>query len=450
MAGSRMARVTDDLKSQSSIVRRATPAGRPPASTRGAAPLAEGARVGQGAPAGRPVVLQVLPALGVGGAERGAVDVAAALVKAGGVAIVASAGGALERELARAGAIHVNLPLATKSPLAIRANIARLVSVIERYDVDIVHARSRAPAWSARAAARRTGAKFVTTYHGTYNEHGPLKRAYNSIMAQGDLVIAISQHIADLIVARYGTDPARIRLIHRGVDFEIFDPARVTPPRLIQLAQAWRLADGVPVVMLPGRLTRWKGQRVLIEALAKLGRGDLRCVLVGSDQGRTGYRRALERRIAALKLGSVVQLVGHCADMPAAYMLSDVVVSASTDPEAFGRVAVEAQAMGRLVIATDHGGARETVVAGETGWLVPPGDADALAKALQEALELAVDLGKRAQMAARAIQNVRAHFSKEAMCAATLAVYAELMAARDGDARASVARARAEKAAERA
>jgi glycosyltransferase involved in cell wall biosynthesis len=381
-------------------------------------------------PHGRPVVLQVLPALGPGGAERGAVDIAVALVRAGGVAIVASSGGPLERELTRAGAIHVTLPLATKNPIAMRANVSKLVSLIERYGVDVVHARSRAPAWSARAAARRTGAKFLTTYHGTYNEHGPLKRAYNSIMVKGDLVIAISQHIADLIVARYRIERARIRLIHRGVDFEIFDPARVMPPRLIQLAQAWRLEDGMPVVMLPGRLTRWKGQRVLIEALARLGRTDLRCVLVGADQGRTGYRRALERRIAALKLGSVVHLVDHCNDMPAAYMLSDVVVSASTDPEAFGRVVVEAQAMGRLVIASDHGGARETVIPDETGWLVAPGDADALVKALAEALALAVDLGRRERMAARAMEHVRAHFSKEAMCAATLAVYGELAAER--------------------
>lgn len=415
--------MTDKLDNQSSIAWRGTPVDRAPAPTRTEA----GADVN--APSGHPIVLQVLPALGPGGAERGAIDVATALVKAGGGAIVASSGGPLARELARVGALHVTLPLASKNPLTMRANVGRLAELIERYRVDIVHARSRAPAWSARAAARRTGVKFLTTFHGTYNEFGPLKRAYNSIMAKGDLVIAISQHIADLIVARYRTDPARIRLIHRGVDFDIFDPAHVTPSRLIQLAQAWRLEDGMPVVMLPGRLTRWKGQRVLIEALAKLGRTDIRCVLVGADQGRKGYRKSLERRIAQLKLGSVAHIVDHCNDMPAAYMLSDAVVSASTDPEAFGRIMVEAQAMGRPVIATDHGGARETVIAGETGWLIPPGDADALAEALAEAL--ALDGAKRTRMAARAIAHMHAHFSKEAMCAATLAVYAELVASAD-------------------
>jgi glycosyltransferase involved in cell wall biosynthesis len=379
-----------------------------------------------GLPEGRPVVLQVLPALGTGGAERGCVDVATALARAGGTALVASAGGPLERELARAGACHVALPLDTKNPFAMRRNIGRLAALIERYDVDIVHARSRAPAWSALAAARRTGRPFLTTFHGTYNESNFVKHLYNSVMAKGDLVIAISQHIAELIVRRYGVDPARVRLIPRGIDFEIFDPARVTASRLVQLAQAWRLADGMPVVMLPGRLTRWKGQLVLIEAMARLGRTDVRCVLVGSDQGRTGYRRLLQARIAALDLESVVQLVDHCNDMPAAYMLSDVVVSASTDPEAFGRVMVEAQAMGRPVIATDHGGAQETLVPGETGWLVPPGDPEALAAALAAALTL--NPGTRAHLADTAIAHARAHYSKQAMCDRTLAVYDELYA----------------------
>lgn len=375
---------------------------------------------------GRPIVLQVLPALGPGGAERGCVDVATALVKAGGAALVASAGGPLGRELARAGAHHFTLPLDSKNPFVMWANIARLVSLIEHYDVDIVHARSRAPAWSALAACRRTGRPFLTTFHGTYNERGSLKRLYNSVMAKGDLVIAISEHIAKLILERYKIDPARIRLIPRGIDFEIFDPVRVTPPRLIQLAQAWRLEDGMPVVLLPGRLTRWKGQGVLIEALARLGRTDIRCVLVGSDQGRRGYRRELEARIAALKLGAVVRMPDHCNDMPAAYMLSDVVVSASTDPEAFGRVMVEAQAMGRPVIATDRGGACETVLPGETGWLTRPGDPDALAAALDQAL--ALDAEARVRMAERAIAHARAHFSKEAMCARTFTVYGELCA----------------------
>ena len=377
-------------------------------------------------PAGRPVVLQVLPALGSGGAERGCVDVAVALAKAGGTALVASAGGPLERELTRAGVEHIALPLDSKNPFALRANIRRLVKLIDGRGVDIVHARSRAPAWSAYAAARRTGRCFLTTFHGTYNERTYVKHLYNAVMAKGDLVIAISRHIADLVVRRYHIDPSRVRLIPRGIDFEMFDPARVTPSRVVQLARTWRLPDGMQVVMLPGRLTRWKGQLVLVEALARLGRKDIRCLLIGSDQSRHAYRRAIEARVAALGVEGVVQLVDHCNDMPAAYMLSDVVVSASTDPEAFGRVMVEAQAMGRPVIATDHGGARETVLAGPTGRLVPPGDPAALAEALAETLALAGRV--REQLAPLAMTHVRAHFSKEAMCASTLAVYDELYA----------------------
>jgi len=191
------------------------------------------------------------------------------------------------------------------------------------------------------------------------------------------------------------------------------------------LASDWRLPDGMPVVMLAGRLTRWKGQLVFIEAVAKLGRNDIRCLLVGGDQGREDYRRELERQANRLGVDDVVRIVDHCEDMPAAYMLTDVVVSASTDPEAFGRVVVEAQALGRPVIAADHGGARETVVEGKTGWLVPPGDADALATAIERVLEL--EKSTRATLAADAIASVRGNFSKQDMCRKTLEVYKEVL-----------------------
>ena len=372
-----------------------------------------------------PTVLQVLPALGTGGVERGAVDVAAALASAGWRALVASSGGAKEREVQRAGAECVTLPLASKSPFAMRANVDRLATLIGAEDVSLVHARSRAPAWSAFYAARRTGRPFVTTFHGTYNYGNRLKRLYNSVMARGERVIAISHFIADHLREHYGVAESRIRVVHRGIDFSQFDPARASSERIIKLAGQWRLPDGVPVIMLPGRLTRWKGQVVLIDALAELGRRDLRCLLVGDDQGRQGYRAELKRRIRERGLDGVVHVVDDCDDMPAAYMLADVVVSASLDPEAFGRVAVEAQAMGRPTIASDHGAARETLIAGVTGWLTPPGDASALAGALNQALTL--NAGGRAALAARAIERVRAKFSKEAMCAATLAVYRELL-----------------------
>ena len=205
----------------------------------------------------------------------------------------------------------------------------------------------------------------------------------------------------------------------------MFDRAAVSPERIIRLAQTWRLDDGMPVVMLPGRLTPWKGQSVLIEALGRLGRDDIRCILVGDDQGRTGYKKRLTAEIARLGLESVVHMVGHCNDMPAAYMLADVVVSASTDPEAFGRVAAEAQALGRLVVATDHGASRETVIDNVTGWLVAPGDAQALAEGLR--IALATGPEAREAMTARGTAHARKSFAKERMCAETLSVYEEVL-----------------------
>jgi glycosyltransferase involved in cell wall biosynthesis len=382
----------------------------------------------RGAPAlaiGRPLtVLQVLPRLDVGGVERGALEIARAVVEAGGRALVASEGGRLAPRLEGLGAEHVGLPLAAKDPLTIAANAWRLARVIGAEGVDVVHARSRAPGWSALLAARRTGRPFVTTWHGAYSERGPLKRLYNSVMARGRPVIAISEFIAKLVVERHGLDPARIVTIPRGADLTAFAEDQVGAQRAIAVAKAWGLVeDARPVVMLPGRLSRWKGQGDLIDAAARLRarRGpDFLCLIVGDDGGSGLGERLLARAEAAGAL-DVVRLVGHCDDMPAAYKLASVVVSASTEPEAFGRVAVEAQAMGRPIIASAHGGSLETVAPGETGWLYPPGDASALAAALDAALSLPA--AARAAMGAAGRARVAARFSTTAMQEATLAVY---------------------------
>lgn len=377
-------------------------------------------------------ILQVLPSLGGGGVERGAVDVAAAVVKAGGRATVVSAGGAMVRELERAGAKHVAMRVDSKNAWQMWRNVKPLAALIAREGVDLVHARSRAPAWSARAAARRAGVPFVTTFHGTYNFKSWFKKRYNAIMAAGDRVIAISEFIAEHVKANYRVPPERIEVIHRGVDLDIFAPQAVPVARILALAQRWRLPDGVPVVMLPGRLTRWKGQTVFLEALARLGDVECMGVIVGGDQGRTSYREELDQRIAALGLETKVRIVGDVNDMAAAFMLADVVVSASTDPEAFGRVVVEAQAMGRPVIASRHGAAPETVVEGATGWLVPPADPVALAEAVRGALGLSPD--QRRAMARAAEAHARGKFAKDTMCAKTLALYRAVVA-RTGDAR---------------
>ncbi|MDB5407297.1 MAG: glycosyl transferase [Rhodospirillales bacterium] len=372
-----------------------------------------------------PRVLQIVPRLVSGGVERGTIEISAALVAAGWQSFVASAGGKMEHELTRHGATHVTLPLASKNPIVMRRNVKRLAALIERLDIDIVHARSRAPAWSAWAAARRTGRHFVTTFHNAYGAATALRRRYNSVMGRGERVIAISHFVAEHAIATYQLPPEKVRTIQRGVDLARFDPARVSAERRIRLAEAWRLPDDRPVIMLPGRLTRWKGQLDLIEAVALLGRTDLRCLLVGSDEGRPTFRREVEQAIVRKNLGSVFQIIEDCDDMPAALMFADVVVSASNRPEGFGRVIVEAQAMGRPVVATDHGGARETVRQGETGWLVPPGDAAALAAAIAEALALTP--AARQELAERAAGVARREFSTDRMCAATLAVYEELL-----------------------
>ena len=314
-----------------------------------------------------PAVLQILPSLVSGGAERGAVDLAGALAAAGWASYVASAGGPLEHEVARSGATHLTLPLASKNPLAIRRNGALLARLIRRLGIDIVHARSRAPAWSAWSAAGATGRHFVTTFHNAYDASAALKRWYNSVMARGERVIAISDFVAEHAASVYGVGPDRLRTIPRGVDLDLFDPQRVGAERIVSLARQWRLPDGAPVVMLPGRLTRWKGGLDFIEAVAVLGRRDICCVLVGPEQ-RRGFRRELEAAIEKHGVGGLFRIAEDCRDMPAAYMLADVVVSASSDPEGFGRVIVEAQAMGaRRSPPTTAGRARRSFRASPAG-----------------------------------------------------------------------------------
>lgn len=373
----------------------------------------------------QPVIMQVIPELGPGGAEQGCIDVAAELVAGGAKAIVVSHGGSRVHELNRIGAMHVDLPVHSKNPLTIVQNVTKLRELIKMYDVDIVHARSRAPAWSAYRACKNNRAHFMTTCHAPYNFKSATKKAYNSVMAKGDRVIAISGYVSDYLRNHFHLDDSTIRLVHRGIALEKFHPTAVTPERLIALSKEWRIPDGANVVMLPGRLTRWKGHHVLIEALARLARKDVFGVIIGSDQGRTKYRKELEEYIAQHDMGAQIRMVDHCSDMPAAYMLSTVVVSASTDPEGFGRVPVEAQAMGRPIVATDHGGAKETVRRGETGWLVPPENSLSMAEAIQEALALTPS--QRSILATRAMAHIAENFTREIMVDKTLNVYAELL-----------------------
>ena len=375
-----------------------------------------------------PTVLQVLPRLGGGGGvERGTLDISRALTGAGWRSIIVSADETDRAVAAEAGARHAALPVARRNPLEAPGAIRRFVRLIAEQEVDLVHARSRWPAWLACYAARQTGRPFVTTFHGSYSTDWPGKGGYNAIMTRGDRVIAVSDYIARHIAETYAVEPGRIRTIPRGVDLSHFDPARVDVGRIAALRAAWQVPAGRQVVMLPGRLTAPKGHLALLDALARV-ETHVCCVLVGaSDPGHAGYRARIEQRIEALGSAHTVLLAGPCHDMPSAYMLADIVISPSLRPEAFGRVPAEAQAMGRPVIAFAHGGALETVRDGETGWLVPPGHAGALADAIREALR--ANPAERARMAAAGHAHVRRKFTLDGMCGATLDVYRELLPA---------------------
>jgi glycosyltransferase involved in cell wall biosynthesis len=375
-------------------------------------------------------LLQVIPDLDTGGAEQTTLDISAAVVRAGGRSLVASRGGRMASQLAADGATLVTMPVHTKNPMKAMANAARLSRLVRREKIDLIHVRSRAPAFSALWAAGATNTPLVATYHGVYNAGSGLKRWYNAVMTRGAAVIANSEYTRDHVLTEHDLDPGRITAIARGMDMARFDPEAVSDDRVQALRRAWRVSEDDPRVkiLLAGRLTRWKGQGLLIDAAARVkarGRSDFLILMAGDDQGRAGYRAELEQAIATGGLQDAVRLVGHCADMPAAYLVADLAAAPSLDPEAFGRTAVEPQAMGRPVLAANHGAARETVVPGDTGWLVSPGDAAAWALALEAAISVSPDMRRRMGQAAR--ERAVRLYSVETMCAATLSVYAQVL-----------------------
>ena len=376
-----------------------------------------------------PAILQVIPRLETGGAERTTIDVAAALARNGYAAYVATQEGRMLGELIDAGGRWIRFPAHSKAPHTLIANAFRLRDIVRERKIALIHARSRAPAWSAFFAARMAKVPFVTTYHGIYNAKSGLKRFYNSVMARGDIVIANSEWTAAHIANEYRFKPKQLAVIPRGVDFARFDPAAVSSERVETLQQQWHAKPGETIILLPGRLTRWKGQAVLIDALARLKRegrlGHVRAVLAGDAQGRNAYETELQLQATSQGLDNVVVIAGHVSDMAAAYLAADIVVSASTDPEAFGRVAAEAGAMERPVIATDHGGAREVIVGGTSGLLIPPGDTSALADALSTLLAAGAEQRETMGKAARA--HIAARYTVEKMCADTLALYRSLL-----------------------
>jgi glycosyltransferase involved in cell wall biosynthesis len=380
-------------------------------------------------------ILQLVPRLDAGGSELATVEIAEALTRAGATALVATEGGRMAAEIERAGGEIVPLPVKSKNPLTMLANARALIRLIKARGVDLLHARSRAPAWSALLAARRTGKTFVTTYHGAYGEREPFKALYNSVMARGDRVIANSRYTAQVIAERRAAAQDRIRTIYRGVDGGTFAPGVLALGAANRLRAEWGVPAGTRIVLQAARLTSIKGQRDLIAAAAVLDAAgalsDAVVILAGDAPGRDAYRQELIGLIGRHRLEGKVRLVGHCSDMPTAFAAAHVAVTTSTVPETFGRTSVEAQAMGCPVIVPELGALPETIVpAGPgaeafTGWLIPPRNVTALAGRIGEAL--ALDPGERALIGNRARAHVAANFTLARMQEQTLAVYDELL-----------------------
>ena len=365
-------------------------------------------------------VLQVLPALEAGGVERTTIEISEALSAAGHKSHVASAGGRMENALAKAGGVLHKLDVGRKNPMSWPGIRRQLTALIRNNKIDIVHARSRAPAWPARAAARHTGTAFVTTYHGIYNARSDMKRRYNAVMADGDIIIANSEFTKNHIIKEHGTPADKITVIPRGVDMKLFDPALIAKPSVEKLRSEWNIDQADYVVLLPGRLTRWKGQEIAIKALNRLPKKTV-LILLGDAQGRDKYVDGLWQLAREIGVDARLRIPGHSDEVATAYAAADCVISASTDPEAFGRVLAEAQAMGRPVIGTAHGGAMETVLEHETGLLVPPGEPVALADAVQSVQNWTAFDAKKARA------RIAKQFSKAQLQEKTLATYSQLL-----------------------
>ena len=375
----------------------------------------------------RPVIVQIIPALNNGGVERGTIETAQAISDVGWNPIVISSGGMLESQLKRAGAKHFTLPVNKKNPVSWQFTKIKLQKILKGENVDIVHVRSRVPAWVGLPVAKVLAIPTVSTIHGKFEAYNLLKRAYNKQMLKADEIIAISKFTKSVIERQFPKLLPNISLnvIHRGVDTSVFNPINVTQQRIINEAERIGLPDDLPVVMLPARPSSWKGHLILLRALARLEHLKVAIVLLGAGDFNTGYAEMLEKTSVELGLGANVRITTSSRDMPAALMLADVVVMPSIHPEPFGRIAIEAQAMGRPVIAFDHGGARETIFEGKTGWLAKPNDIDSLSENLKTALS--ISKSKRNELSDLAQSSVKRRFSVRKMTNSTLEIYRKLL-----------------------
>ena len=377
-------------------------------------------------------VLQVIPKLGYGGAETGCYDVAHYLAENNCKSFIVTSGGELTKYINKEKVKLIRLPVQSKNPILIFFNSIALIGIILFFNISIVHARSRAPAWSCLLATKLTRRKFVTTFHGTYNFNGKIKKFYNSIMVRSDLIIAGSNFIFSHIKANYSellTIKKKFLVIFRGINVDYFDSSSKLEEDEKKLLKKWEIDKEKKIILVPGRLTSWKGQEMLIEAVnltkVELGYEAFHLVILGSDQGRDLYKKKLIRITEQYRLTNQIKFIDHCKDMALAYKVSDIVISPSIEPEAFGRVAVEAQSMEKLIIASNIGGSNETIINEKTGFLFDAGDVNSLSKKIIQAITM--DESSLKLMGKEGRKNIIKKFNVEKMCFSTYSEYKRLL-----------------------
>ena len=369
-------------------------------------------------------LLQVLPHLGSGGLVSGAIEIANYVQSKGGLCVVLSSGGYREKDLRRTKCQLEFLPVDSKNPITILKNKKKILEIVNKYKINIIHARSRAPAWSCYLASKKINIAFVTTFHGTYGLENFFKKKYNSVMLKSDAVIAISEFIKQHINQKYNRHK-NIFVIPRGVDEKIFSPRRVSQQRVVNLAKKLRIAEFRYNILMPGRLTEWKGHRYAIRALALLKEKNVSLMIVGDKQNRTNYKMSLQKLAISLNVQDKVLFIDNTRDMPAYLMLADLVLSCSTKPEAFGRVILETQAMGKPIIAFSHGGAVELIKTNHNGILSPVKDITKLSNNISKVLNLS--LQERRKLSNKSISKVKKNYLTKYMCQNTVNVYRKLV-----------------------
>ncbi len=377
-------------------------------------------------------VLQVIPRLGYGGAETGCYDIAHYLPENNCKSFIVTSGGELTKFINKKKVKLIRLPVHSKNPILILLNSIILIGIILFFNITIVHARSRAPAWSCLFATKLTGRKFVTTFHGTYNFNGKIKKFYNSVMVRSDLIIAGSNFIFSHIKENYSEflkSKNKFLVIFRGINVDYFDPSTKLDADEKKLLKKWEISKEKKIILVPGRLTPWKGQQLLIDAInsvkVELGYEAFHVVILGSDQGRDLYKKKLIRLTEQYRLTNQIKFINHCKDMALAYKVSDIVISPSIEPEAFGRVAVEAQSMEKLIIASNIGGSNETIINEKTGFLFEAGDINALSQNIIKAITM--DETSLKSMGKHGRKNIINKFNVEKMCFSTYSEYKRLL-----------------------